>query len=96
LPSSASTTVPQERLDASAGADGAFGNPHQKRDPSKRISKSDDDLSDIGRRCRDIAADAVDAVFQADMIPVGLDPPSRQDAERRLVLEGSNLQLAAA
>ena len=49
-------------------------------------ARSDDDLSDIGRRCRDIAADAMDAVFRAEMVPVGEEAPSRQDANARLRL----------
>lgn len=45
---------------------------------------TDDDFSDIGRRCRDIAADAVDVVFRPEMVTTGVDAPSRQDAARRL------------
>jgi hypothetical protein len=47
---------------------------------------TDDDLSDVGRRCRDIAADAVDIVFRPAMVPEGTAAPSRQDAEARLRL----------
>jgi hypothetical protein len=48
---------------------------------------TDDDLSDVGRRCRDIAADAVDVVFRPAMVvPAGAKAPSRQDAEERLQL----------
>ena len=46
-------------------------------------ARSDDDLSDIGRRCRDLAADAVDIVFRTEMVPPGGALPSRQDAVRR-------------
>ncbi len=49
-------------------------------------ARSDGDLSDIGLRCRDIAADAVDVVFRPDMVPAGERAPSRQDAEERLRL----------
>lgn len=49
-------------------------------------ARSDDDLSDIGRRCQDIAADAMDVVFRPDMVPAGAKAPSRQDAEDRLSL----------
>jgi hypothetical protein len=45
---------------------------------------TDDDLSDIGRRCRDLYADAIDVVFAVDMVPSGREVPSRQDAEERL------------
>jgi len=44
-------------------------------------ARSDDDLSDIGRRCRDIAADAVAIVFRPEMVPAGEAVPSRQDAK---------------
>jgi hypothetical protein len=47
---------------------------------------TDDDLSDVGRRCRDIAADAVDVVFREEMVPPCEGAPSRQDAEGRLAL----------
>lgn len=47
---------------------------------------TDDDLSDIGRRCREIPADAVDVVFRPEMAPAGREAPSRQDAEERLAL----------
>jgi hypothetical protein len=50
------------------------------------VARTDDDLSDVGRRCRDIAADAVDVVFRLEMTPAGAKPPSRQDAEERLQL----------
>lgn len=49
-------------------------------------ARSDDDFSDIGRRCRDIAADAMDAVFRVEMVPEGEEAPSRQDANGRLRL----------
>jgi len=49
-------------------------------------ARSEDDLSDIGRRCRDIAADAMDVVFRSDMVPAGQQAPSRQDAKDRLDL----------
>lgn len=47
---------------------------------------TDDDLSDVGRRCREIPADAIDVVFRAEMVPAGEAAPSRQDAEERLRL----------
>jgi hypothetical protein len=47
---------------------------------------SDDDLSDIGRRCREMPADAIDVVFRPEMVPEGVATPSRQDAEERLWL----------
>ncbi len=47
---------------------------------------SDDDLSDIGRRCREIPADAIHVVFRPEMVPTGTQAPSPQDAERRLQL----------
>lgn len=47
-------------------------------------ARSDGDLSDIGLRCRDIAADAMDVVFRPEMVPAGERAPSRQDAEERL------------
>ncbi len=49
-------------------------------------ARSDGDLSDIGLRCRDIAADAMDVVFRPDMVPAGERAPSRQDADERLRL----------
>jgi len=49
-------------------------------------ARSPDDLSDIGRRCRAIASDAVDAVFRPEMVPSGATPPSPQDTKRRLEL----------
>lgn len=49
-------------------------------------AQSDDDLSDIGRRCRDIAAEAVNVVFKSAMVPVGEEEPARRDAKRRLEL----------
>lgn len=45
---------------------------------------TDDDLSDVGRRCRDLYADAVDVVFRPEMVSTGAMVPSRQDAEERL------------
>lgn len=47
---------------------------------------SDDDLSDVGRRCRDIAADAVNVVFRDEMVPPDDVVPSRQDAHERLTM----------
>ncbi len=49
-------------------------------------ARSPDDFSDIGRRCRDIAADAVAAVFRPEMAQAGTPVPSRQDAKGRLAL----------
>lgn len=48
------------------------------------VSSSDDDLSDIGRRCVDIAADVVDVVFRPEMVPSSEVTPSRQDGAARL------------
>jgi hypothetical protein len=47
---------------------------------------TEDDLSDVGRRCREIPADAIDVVFRPEMVPSGTKAPSRQDAEDRLRL----------
>ncbi|TAM61274.1 MAG: hypothetical protein EPN50_07085 [Chloroflexota bacterium] len=49
-------------------------------------ARSADDLSDIGRRCRDIAVDAVAVVFRPEMVPAGTEAPSPQDAKGRLEL----------
>jgi hypothetical protein len=49
-------------------------------------ARSGDDLSDVGRRCRDIAADAMNVVFRPEMVPAGVEAPSPQDAKRRLEL----------
>lgn len=49
-------------------------------------AQSDDDLSDVGRRCRDIAADAVDVVYRSEMLQDGEPEPSRQDAAGRLAV----------
>ncbi len=48
--------------------------------------KSAREQLDIGLRCRDIAADAMDVVFRPEMVSAGERAPSRQDAEERLRL----------
>jgi hypothetical protein len=50
------------------------------------VARSPDDLSDIGRRCRDIAADAVAVVFRTEMVLAGTEAPSPQDTKGRLDL----------
>lgn len=47
-------------------------------------ARSEDDLSDVGRRSRDIAVDVLDVVFRPEMVPDGVEAPSRQDAKGRL------------
>ena len=45
---------------------------------------TDDELSDVGRRCRDIAADAVDVAFRRLATPEADSVASRQDTDARL------------
>jgi len=49
-------------------------------------AETEDDLSDVGRRCVDIAADAVAVVFRNDMVPKGGETPSPQDTAKRMDL----------
>ena len=49
-------------------------------------SVTEDDQQDIGRRCRNLAADALGVVFRPSMVPVGQKRPSPQDANRLLPL----------
>lgn len=45
-----------------------------------------DDLQDVGRRCREIAMDAMELVFDPSMVPEGKPAPSPRDAKRLLEL----------
>jgi hypothetical protein len=43
-----------------------------------------DDLQDVGRRAREVVADAANLVFAEDMVPIGEECPSPKDAKRRI------------
>jgi hypothetical protein len=48
------------------------------------IARTSDDLSDVGRRCRDLATDAMAVVFRPEMVPDGEENPGPRDAKRQL------------
>ena len=49
-------------------------------------TRTEEQLKDIGRRCRDLPADAIAVVFRSEMVPSGQETPSPKDAKRRLDL----------
>jgi hypothetical protein len=62
-------------------------------DVDRRVDEMKDELArattldgyqDVGRRCREIIAAAVNVVFSDDLVPMGEDTPATGDAKRRL------------